>query len=155
MLNVQIFCTNVVSAAFFQLRVRRKTMFVRKICTFNVDEIDYRLQFGQSYIYSPHMFSHPMFFSVFFSREVQWKHYIIIKLAYLDCPDFKSTYKKHLQKLLQEIMVKLTTFLVVCVFQDSLPHFDTQSSFCLNYYPDYICRHFIHNIYNVQLKANH
>jgi len=38
--NAQIFCTNVVLAAFFQVHVRRKTTFVQKICTLNVDEID-------------------------------------------------------------------------------------------------------------------
>jgi len=42
---VQIFCTNVVSAAFtmyMQLEKAAETTFVQKICTFNVDEIDTR-----------------------------------------------------------------------------------------------------------------
>jgi hypothetical protein len=43
-LNVQIFRTNVFSAAFssYMLIVKpTETMFVQKICTINVDEIDY------------------------------------------------------------------------------------------------------------------
>ncbi len=39
-LNARIFRTNIILAAFFQLHEHRKTTFVRKICTFNVDEID-------------------------------------------------------------------------------------------------------------------
>ncbi len=42
MLNARIFHTNIVSAAFFLLHIHRKITFVQKICTFNVDEIDYR-----------------------------------------------------------------------------------------------------------------
>jgi len=38
MLNVKIFCTNVVFSSYLYVE---KTTFVRKICTYNVDEIDY------------------------------------------------------------------------------------------------------------------
>jgi len=43
----QIFCTNIVSAAFSSYTYVEKaaeTTFVQKICTFNVDEIDYMSQ---------------------------------------------------------------------------------------------------------------
>ncbi len=42
--NAQIFCTNVISAAlssYMYVVKAAKTTFIQKICTFDVDEIDY------------------------------------------------------------------------------------------------------------------
>jgi len=48
-LYVQIFCTNVVFSSYLYVE---KTMFVQKICTYNVDEIDAWSQFHQQFMQS-------------------------------------------------------------------------------------------------------